>query len=115
MQLPILSLGFAAVGLALPALEQRDEPQTVRLTFHGGPASYSMEFPADGVVRETGKPPSFSTSCLTQIHSLSLPSLLPFSPRLPSLPLPYTSFRTTHSAPTRFPHFPCLPEWTDVS
>ncbi|KAK0735923.1 hypothetical protein B0T18DRAFT_423339, partial [Schizothecium vesticola] len=28
-------------------------PQTVHLTFHGGPASYSLSFPADGVIRQT--------------------------------------------------------------
>lgn len=57
MQLPALSLlGLAGAALALPALERRDDAQTVHLTFHGGPASYSMEFPADGAVRETSKP-----------------------------------------------------------
>ncbi|MBE3042543.1 hypothetical protein IMZ48_08185 [Candidatus Bathyarchaeota archaeon] len=49
-------LGLAAATLAHPALEQRANPQTVHLTFHGGPASYSMEFPADGTVHETSMP-----------------------------------------------------------
>lgn len=62
MQLPTLSLlGLAGAALALPALEQRDDAQTVHLTFHGGPASYSMEFTADGVVHDTSKPPFFTS------------------------------------------------------
>lgn len=72
MKLPVLTLGLAAVGLALPALEQRDGPQTVRLTFYGGPASYSMEFPADGVVRETSKSLFFSSSCSLSSSSSTL-------------------------------------------
>ncbi|KAK0712630.1 hypothetical protein B0T26DRAFT_741665 [Lasiosphaeria miniovina] len=43
----ILALGLAALASAAP-LEDRDAPQTVHLTFHGGPAEYSMAFPADG-------------------------------------------------------------------
>ncbi|KAK0738019.1 hypothetical protein B0T18DRAFT_440922 [Schizothecium vesticola] len=39
--------------LATPLQERADPPQTVHLTFHGGPASYSLSFPADGVIRQT--------------------------------------------------------------
>lgn len=74
MKLPVLALGLAAVGFALPALEQRDAPQTVRLTFYGGPASYSMEFPADGVVRKTSKSRFFFSSCSLSSSS-STPSV----------------------------------------
>ncbi|SPN99816.1 uncharacterized protein DNG_02668 [Cephalotrichum gorgonifer] len=54
MQLSVLSVvAFAAAALARPGLEQRDDAQIVHLTFHGGPASYAMEFAADGVVHQT--------------------------------------------------------------
>ena len=46
----LFGLGLAS---ASPIEERADPPQTVHLTFHGGPASYSMAFPADGVVRQT--------------------------------------------------------------
>jgi len=56
MLLPALAL---ALGLAAASpIEERDTPQTVHLTFHGGPASYSMAFPADGNVYPTSAPPS---------------------------------------------------------
>ncbi|KPM38661.1 hypothetical protein AK830_g7924 [Neonectria ditissima] len=42
-------------ALARPSVESRDSVQTVHLTFHGGPASYTMAFPADGKVRATHK------------------------------------------------------------
>ncbi|KAK4203486.1 hypothetical protein QBC40DRAFT_262572 [Triangularia verruculosa] len=46
-----LTLLAAAVGLvsasALPAIEERDV-QTVSIKFRGGPAEYSLTFPADG-------------------------------------------------------------------
>ena len=81
MRLPVPSLlSLAGAALALPSLEQRDDPQTVHLTFHGGPASYSMEFPADGVVRETGK-----TSRPPLPHLSSVPPPL-FSRPPPSAP-----------------------------
>ncbi|KAM7190116.1 hypothetical protein V8F20_009846 [Naviculisporaceae sp. PSN 640] len=44
-----LALGLASAA----AVEHRDTPQTVHLTFHGGPAQYTMTFPADGVKRNT--------------------------------------------------------------
>lgn len=59
-------LGLIAAAAAHPALEQRDDPQTVHLTLYGGPDSYSMEFPADGTVRETSTlrapPPLFTAA-----------------------------------------------------
>ncbi|KAF5578642.1 hypothetical protein FPCIR_11479 [Fusarium pseudocircinatum] len=39
--------------LALQGVIQRSAPQLVHLTFHGGLASYSMAFPADGSTRKT--------------------------------------------------------------
>ncbi|KAF5971948.1 hypothetical protein FBULB1_8964 [Fusarium bulbicola] len=39
--------------LALRAVHQGSNPQLVHLTFHGGLASYSMVFPADGSTRKT--------------------------------------------------------------
>ncbi|WYZ42477.1 hypothetical protein EsH8_VI_000176 [Colletotrichum jinshuiense] len=48
--LTILSL--APSSLAHP-LEERDEVQTVHLTFHGGPASYDLAIPANGQVYPT--------------------------------------------------------------
>ncbi|KEZ39244.1 hypothetical protein SAPIO_CDS9915 [Scedosporium apiospermum] len=45
-------LTLASTAFAHPSLTPRDA-QTVHLTFHGGPASYSMEFAADGVVHQT--------------------------------------------------------------
>ncbi|KAK3348964.1 hypothetical protein B0T25DRAFT_632584 [Lasiosphaeria hispida] len=44
-----LTLGLAAAS----PIEERDTPQTVHLTFHGGPAQYSLAFPADGKVYPT--------------------------------------------------------------
>ncbi|CAI4211037.1 unnamed protein product [Parascedosporium putredinis] len=46
-------LALAATAFAHPTVDTRDAAQTVHLTFHGGPAEYSMTFPADGVVRKT--------------------------------------------------------------
>ncbi|KAL5344661.1 hypothetical protein ACLOAV_010353 [Pseudogymnoascus australis] len=51
-----IALILSVTALALPAAEQldeRDHVQTVHLTFHGGPASYDMAFPADGTVYPT--------------------------------------------------------------
>ncbi|KFY83943.1 hypothetical protein V498_07873 [Pseudogymnoascus sp. VKM F-4517 (FW-2822)] len=51
-----IALIMSVTVLALPTTEQldeRDHVQTVRLTFHGGPASYDMAFPADGAVYPT--------------------------------------------------------------
>ncbi|KAG7284806.1 hypothetical protein NEMBOFW57_009421 [Staphylotrichum longicolle] len=45
------ALGLLASASAIP-LEERDA-QTVHLTFHGGPAEYSLAIPADGVVYPT--------------------------------------------------------------
>ena len=102
MKLPVLTLGLTAVGLALPTREQRDDPQIVRLTFHGGPASYSMEFPADGIFRNTSKPILFGLLFLSSsLLSLS-PQLLLLYPFL--LRLSFTSLllpKPFH--PARFP------------
>ncbi|KAK0649855.1 hypothetical protein B0T16DRAFT_410792 [Cercophora newfieldiana] len=50
----LLSATALALGLAAASpIEERNTPQTVHLTFHGGPASYSMAFPADGKVYPT--------------------------------------------------------------
>ncbi|KAI8245338.1 hypothetical protein K4K55_002338 [Colletotrichum sp. SAR 10_96] len=55
--IPSLNMKFAAtlltaLAFVLPALghplEERDDVQTVHLTFHGGPASYDLAIPADG-------------------------------------------------------------------
>ncbi|KAF5577926.1 hypothetical protein FPANT_10197 [Fusarium pseudoanthophilum] len=40
-------------ALALQGVHQQSDPQLVHLTFHGGLASYSMAFPADGSTRKT--------------------------------------------------------------
>lgn len=50
---PILGL-FTWTASAIPLEERTDQPvQTVRLTFHGGPASYNLTFPADGQLYKT--------------------------------------------------------------
>ncbi|KAK7428108.1 hypothetical protein QQZ08_005347 [Neonectria magnoliae] len=51
--LPFLSISMLTGALARPGVESRDAAQTVHLTFHGGPASYKMSFPADGKTRAT--------------------------------------------------------------
>ncbi|OBT43132.1 hypothetical protein VE00_07701 [Pseudogymnoascus sp. WSF 3629] len=54
--LPTIALILSGTAFALPAAEQRDKRdtvQTVHLTFHGGPASYEMAFPADGTIHPT--------------------------------------------------------------
>ena len=43
----LLGLGLAASAVASP-LEDRQNVQVAHLTFHGGPASYSLSVPADG-------------------------------------------------------------------
>ena len=45
-----LGLGLAASAIASPleVLETRQGVQVAHLTFHGGPASYSLDVPADG-------------------------------------------------------------------
>lgn len=50
----LLSLGLVATSGA-QALEPRADVQTVHLTFHGGPAQYSLAIPADGQVYQTSK------------------------------------------------------------
>lgn len=57
--LSLVSLGLLGAALARPKLDSRDDVQTVHLTFHGGPASYSMELAADGTKHDT------STFCFT--------------------------------------------------
>jgi hypothetical protein len=52
--LTLLFLTFRGI-LARTNIPQRSDPQLVRLTFHGGLASYSMAFPADGNTRKTGR------------------------------------------------------------
>ena len=61
--LPAIALVLSGTGLALPAAEQRDAVQTVHLTFHGGPASYEMAFPADGTVYPTSGTPLCPVYC----------------------------------------------------
>ncbi|KAK4153251.1 hypothetical protein C8A00DRAFT_43814 [Chaetomidium leptoderma] len=46
------ALSLLASASAIP-MEQRDDVQTVHLTFHGGPAEYSLAIPADGSVHAT--------------------------------------------------------------
>ncbi|KAK1542353.1 hypothetical protein CPAR01_05740 [Colletotrichum paranaense] len=48
----LIPISFILPSLSHP-LEDRDAPQTVHLTFHGGPASYEMTIPADGQVYPT--------------------------------------------------------------
>lgn len=60
----IAIFALALVGLVSAlAVEPRDTPapQTVHLTFHGGPAQYSMAFPADGVKRDTSQYTTYLT------------------------------------------------------
>lgn len=56
-----VSLLLASISFILPSLshplEDRDAPQTVHLTFYGGPASYEMTIPADGQVYPTSEFP----------------------------------------------------------
>ena len=47
------ALGLLASASAIPLDGRQDEAQTVHLTFHGGPAQYSMAIPADGTVHPT--------------------------------------------------------------
>lgn len=53
----VSAIVFASLSTILPALshplEERDGVQTVHLTFHGGPASYVLNIPADGQVYPT--------------------------------------------------------------
>ncbi|KAL2118754.1 hypothetical protein VTJ04DRAFT_5713 [Mycothermus thermophilus] len=57
---PILGL-FTWTASAIPLEERTDQPvQTVRLTFHGGPASYNLTFPADGQLYKTNNDLSVS-------------------------------------------------------
>ncbi|KAI5463962.1 hypothetical protein BGZ63DRAFT_481218 [Mariannaea sp. PMI_226] len=48
-----LAIATLSWATARPNLIPRADVQTVKLTFHGGPASYTMEFPADGQTRQT--------------------------------------------------------------
>lgn len=53
----VLTTLTLAVGLAsAAAVEPRATPQTVHLTFYGGPAQYTMAFPSDGKKRTTSEP-----------------------------------------------------------
>ncbi|KAL2016604.1 hypothetical protein VTK56DRAFT_3261 [Thermocarpiscus australiensis] len=47
------ALGLLAASVSAMPLDERDDVQTVHLTFHGGPAQYTMAFPADGNVYPT--------------------------------------------------------------
>ncbi|KAH6616096.1 hypothetical protein B0J18DRAFT_373123 [Chaetomium sp. MPI-SDFR-AT-0129] len=49
------ALGLMAGVSAIP-LEERQAVQTVHLTFHAGPAEYSLALPADGSVHQTNHP-----------------------------------------------------------
>ncbi|CAM1501566.1 Fc.00g035500.m01.CDS01 [Cosmosporella sp. VM-42] len=49
----VVVIGRCATALARPDLQARYDAQTVHLTFHGGPAFYDMEFPADGQAYKT--------------------------------------------------------------
>ncbi|KAM5347170.1 hypothetical protein ACJ41O_010175 [Fusarium nematophilum] len=51
--LSVPSIAIFASALARPGLVERDDVQTLHLTFHGGPASYELSFPADGRRRNT--------------------------------------------------------------
>jgi hypothetical protein len=56
----IAAVGLVATSLAHPTntIDRRDEGDRVtvaNLTFHGGPASYSMSVPADGQIYPTSK------------------------------------------------------------
>ncbi|KAM0425030.1 hypothetical protein ACHAPT_009831 [Fusarium lateritium] len=53
LTLSILSISIVTGVHAMPNPVERDDVQTVHLTFHGGPASYEMTFPADGKTRQT--------------------------------------------------------------
>ncbi|KAK3688934.1 hypothetical protein B0T22DRAFT_426984 [Podospora appendiculata] len=52
-RLAILALALELVAAAPIEEDCVTPPQTVHLTFHGGPAQYSMAFPADGAVYPT--------------------------------------------------------------
>ncbi|KAK9785821.1 hypothetical protein AB5N19_05712 [Seiridium cardinale] len=54
-----MALGLIATSIAQP-LEARDQFQTVHLTFHGGPASYSMTILANGLAQPTNNSISVS-------------------------------------------------------
>ena len=41
-------LGLAVASAVASPLEDRQNVQVAHLTFHGGPASYSLSVPADG-------------------------------------------------------------------
>jgi hypothetical protein len=62
-----LSLTLLAGFTIAKDLRARDGFQTVHLTFHGGPAEYSMAIPADGQVYPTSKeftvPPILPAVC----------------------------------------------------
>jgi hypothetical protein len=62
------ALGLLTTTLAVP-LAERQGAQTVHLTFHCGPAEYSMAFPADGTVYSTSEQTPFP--CPFPSHPLS--------------------------------------------
>ncbi|KAG7413065.1 hypothetical protein Forpe1208_v008556 [Fusarium oxysporum f. sp. rapae] len=65
---PILFFLLSYGVLALRGVLQRSDPQFVHLTFHGGLASDSMAFPADGSTRKTARRMAPSTSSSTPLE-----------------------------------------------
>lgn len=60
-------LGLMAGVSAIP-LEERQDVQTVHLTFHAGPAEYSLALPADGSVHQTSESSFLFTNTPTYTH-----------------------------------------------
>jgi len=62
-----LALGLASTASAAAIEDRALFLNMVHLTFHGGPAQYSMAFPADGITHNTSTHP-------TPTPQVSLPS-----------------------------------------
>ncbi|KAJ4289911.1 hypothetical protein N0V88_006706 [Collariella sp. IMI 366227] len=68
----VSALGLLASTSAVP-LEER-AAQTVNLIFHGGPAQYTMTFPADGTVHATNNniaPPDYNAFYQCTFHTVN--------------------------------------------
>lgn len=67
-----LLASVSATPVSSPTIHERDV-QTVHLTFHGGPAQYTLTLPADGTVHPTSNPPPIPYS--SPIHPSNPPPL----------------------------------------
>lgn len=69
----LLSFLLGGISLAGPTGSKprgSNAPQTVHLTFNGGPASYELTFPADGTFYPTSTPPHFPLLSVAHLTTL---------------------------------------------